>query len=284
MKIITIGAGFLASHLPYIQHHGRISSDVGSINRFIDEYKPDVIVNAIGKTGRPNIDWCEFNKVETYTSNVVIPLMLASECEKRDIRLITYGSGCIYTGPSPYVQTYCEYDSYDCYDPGWTEEDTPNPRSYYSITKYCADLAIGSMKNVCILRLRMPISGSISKRNLISKLIGYKKVLIENNSVSFCSDIVNATQFAIDKKLSGIFHITSPKPIYHSDILSKYQMYVPDHTYEKITKQELDTITTAGRSNCILNSNKIRELGFQFLDQDEQLHECVKQYIANSKE
>ena len=280
MNIISIGNGFLASHLPYHLYHGKLLPDEGVIGRFIDEYKPDVIVNCAGKTGRPNIDWCESNKVETYTANALLPLVLASVCEKRGVRLLHYGSGCVFCGSSPHITMLDEYGDYDY---GWRETDVPNPSSYYAQCKYATDLTIGSMQNVCILRLRMPISGSPSQRNLISKLIGYQKVLIAANSVSFVDDIVNATSFAIEKGLSGMYHITSPMPLYHSQILDEYKKYVPTHTYSKIVASELDGMVAAPRSNCILDSSKIIDAGFEFGDQDKLLRVCVRQYVKNTR-
>jgi 3,5-epimerase/4-reductase len=280
MNTIIIGNGFLASHLPYTLYHNKLSPDTTSINRFIDEYKPDVIINCAGKTGRPNIDWCETHKTETYTTNTVLPLVLAAECEKRDIRLIHFGSGCVYAGSSPHITMLDEFGDHDS---GFTEDDIANPQSYYANTKLAADLALGSMSNVCILRLRMPIGSSLSQRNLISKLIGYHKVIITLNSVSFMDDIVNATAFAIEKELTGIFHITSPLPIYHSQILDEYKRYVPTHIYEKILSHELDTMVVAPRSNCILNSGKIIDKGFVFMDQDKLLRAYIRTYVKNQR-
>ena len=280
MNIITIGAGFISSYLPYTLYHNKLSPDVVSINRFIDEYKPDVIINAAGKTGRPNIDWCEEHRTETYTANTVLPLVLAAECEKRNIRMIHFGSGCVFSGVSPHITILDEFGDYDG---GFIENDIANPQSYYANTKLATDLAIGSMSNVCILRLRMPIGNSLSQRNLISKLLGYKKVLIAKNSVSFVDDIVNATAFVIEKQLSGIYHITSPYPLYHSQILDEYKHYAPTHTYEKILPHELDTIVAAPRSNCILNSNKIIDKGFVFMDQNKLLREYIRAYVKNQR-
>jgi dTDP-4-dehydrorhamnose reductase len=41
----------------------------------LDEVKPDVVINAAGKTGKPNVDWCEDHKEETLRSNDTGPLV-----------------------------------------------------------------------------------------------------------------------------------------------------------------------------------------------------------------
>src|SRR5271154_4811246 len=113
MKILTLGAGFVADHLPYDRildekrRPYRMSPHSEDIDYALSKDRADVIVNCIGRTGRPNADWCEFNKSETYEANVTLPLMIAEWCEKNKVHLIQLGSGCVYFGESPnfhYVQ------------------------------------------------------------------------------------------------------------------------------------------------------------------------------------
>lgn len=35
------------------------------IKNLIIKHQPEIVINAIGKTGRPNVDWCESNKEST---------------------------------------------------------------------------------------------------------------------------------------------------------------------------------------------------------------------------
>jgi dTDP-4-dehydrorhamnose reductase len=268
LKILTLGNGFAASHFPYETSKFRITPNENAINAILDFYKPNVIVNCAGKTGQPNVDQCELIKAETYTANVVIPLMLARECEKRNIHFVHLGSGCINYSTAPNGVS-------------WKEDDFSNPASYYSKTKYAADLALGTMDNVSILRLRMPVSDSTSPRNLLSKLIKYNKVLEEPNSITFMSDLKNAVQFVIDNKLFGIYNITSDKPLTHSVFLEEYKKYVPTHTYEKITVEQLSSMVVATRSNCVLDNSKIKSKGFVFADTDARVREVVKAFVEN---
>jgi 3,5-epimerase/4-reductase len=68
--------------------------DMASISAALDEIKPDCVINCAGKTGRPNIDWCEDHRVETVESNVIGTLVVASECAKRGIHLTVLATGC----------------------------------------------------------------------------------------------------------------------------------------------------------------------------------------------
>ena len=133
MKVLTLGNGFVANHLNYSICEDRVLPDSKQISNILDKYKPDVIVNCVGKTGRPNVDWCELHKEETATANIAIPVLLAEECAKRSIYMIQIGSGCIFFGPSPNKEPIRKYDIIigdpPMKDAGWKEDDFANPKS-----------------------------------------------------------------------------------------------------------------------------------------------------------
>lgn len=286
MKIITIGNGFVASHLPYEIANYRLTPDEDDVRGFLSVYKPDVVINCIGFCGSPNIDQCENLKSKTYMTNVVLPLMLAQQCEKYGIRMIHIGSGCIFSGRSPnYRYAYDPHDLYDPYtkDTGWKEENYANPQSYYSKTKYACDLAIGSLKNVTTLRIRMPISTKNIPRNFINKVKGYDKIIDIPNSVTFMDDFVRCVDWAIKEQKTGIFHVTNPNPISAAQVMIEYQKYIPNHKFSIIDEEELDKITIAKRSNCILNTDKLSLAGFNMTPSEDALKECMLNYYLNKR-
>lgn len=294
LNVITIGRGFVANHLPYKIAEDRFYPRYSSIGEFLDYYNPDVVVNCIGFTGGAgrNIDGCEERKKKTFDTNTVLPIMIAQACESRGIRVIQIGSGCIYYGPSPRDNS-CEGNVYvnDKFvgremswdEPGWEEDDAADPESTYSKSKYACDLVLGTMENVTTLRIRMPISWKNEPRNLISKLIGYKRVVERPNSVTFMNDLSRSVDWAIYSGAVGTYHVTSPKPITHSQILNEYKKYVPEHEFESISEEELNKLVSAPRSNCILDSSKIISQGFKFEDQDQALEEYVRKFAESSK-
>ena len=92
----------------------------------IEKYKPTHVLNAAGVTGRPNVDWCEDNKVETVRANVLGTLTVADICAAKGIHHLLYATGCIF-----------EYDEeHQIGGQGFTEEDSANFHgSFYSHTK-----------------------------------------------------------------------------------------------------------------------------------------------------
>jgi dTDP-4-dehydrorhamnose reductase len=285
IRKVIVGNGFIASHLNYPILHDRIEASYNYIANWLDDYKPDVVINCIGYCGGANIDGCEINKSRTFQTNTILPIMLASVCAARDIRVIQIGSGCIFYGESPNAVFFKRYyDSYEARrDSGWVENDAAAPLSTYSKSKYACDLALGTMKNVTTLRIRMPISDKASPRNLISKLISYKEIVEIPNSVTFLKDLSRAVDWAVSSEATGTYHVTSPKPITHSQILNEYKKYVPEHTFNSITPDELNGLVSAPRSNCIIDSSKIMNEGFEFLNQEEELKRCVKEFAENNK-
>src|SRR5260370_7936897 len=98
MEIITLGGGFIADHLPYEKYTSHLPVDSGLFfeKNVIEKYKPDVVINCIGKTGRPNVDWCEFHKEETSLINTALPIVLAKIFNKHSIHFIHIESYFIY--------------------------------------------------------------------------------------------------------------------------------------------------------------------------------------------
>ncbi len=278
MKVLTLGSGFVADHLPYQKITERVKFNSEWIEKTFDDYKPDVIVNCLGKTGRPNVDWCEAHKEETAAGNVTLPLLLADACFKKGIHLVQIGSGCIYFGPSPY-KGHTSYAN----DPGWLETDFANPASFYSKTKYACDLMLGQMPHVTTLRIRMPVSDKDVPRNLINKLRGYKQVIDIPNSMTFMSDLTRCIEWAADNRPGGIYHVANPQPLTAARIMQEYQKYVPEHKFEVINEHQLDEMTVAKRSNCILNTDKLRRAGFKMSNSEEALAKCMAEYVKDMR-
>ncbi|MDO8583813.1 MAG: sugar phosphate nucleotidyltransferase, partial [bacterium] len=278
MTILIFGKGYIGSRMAQ-SWPGAVLSDARidqkeAVLKAIDDHKPDVIVNAAGKTGKPNIDWCETHQEETYRSNVIGPLVLAAAAAERGIHLIHLGSGCIFYGASP--------------DPrGWLEDDFANPESFYSRSKYAADLMLSRMPNVAIARLRMPIDAEPNQRNLIDKLAGYKQVINVENSATVVEDLISVIYQLAEKRATGIFHVVNPGTMRHHDLLALYQEYVdPTHACEWITNENLLArgLISRPRSNCILQSPRLAELGITMRPIQEALRDTMQKYAAHVRQ
>lgn len=208
----------------------------------LDKIKPSFVLNCAGKTGRPNVDWCETHKRETLLSNVIGPVILADLCYERNIHFTNYASGCIYSG----------------YEKEFSEEDPPNfTGSFYSFTKVEAERLL-SIYPVLQLRLRMPISDDLSPRSFIYKITHYSRVINQLNSMSILSDLLPISLDMIEKRKTGVYNFCNPGPVSHNQILELYKKYVdPDFTWENFSLEEQKGVLLAPRSNCVLDVSKL---------------------------
>jgi dTDP-4-dehydrorhamnose reductase len=267
MKILIFGNGFLgkqmANYLDAELSSARITSPE-DIEASITQ-KPDIIINAVAKTGRPNVDWCEDNREETYFANVEVPKMLAAYADREGIRMVQFSSGCIYEG--------------DKGGAGFTENDRPNfEGSYYSHTKAEAERALAKYDNILTLRPRMPITAIPSDRNLINKLLKYNSVIEVPNSITIIEDLLPTLRGLIEGGHTGTFNMINPEPVTHKEILELYEQYSGKSlgkTY--IPASELNV--KAPRSNTILRMNKLTSLGLGLPPTKESLKRILKRYV-----
>jgi 3,5-epimerase/4-reductase len=252
-------------------------TDATAVAHVLDTHKPDCVINTAGKTGRPNIDWCEEHKEETVSANVTGPLILLSECQKRGIYFVHLGSGCVYQGTSHPSREGIK-------GRGYTEDDPPNFfGSFYSKTKAWADSILKEFPNTLILRLRMPFDNVPSERNLIAKLKKYNRVLDVQNSLTYIPDFLNVAQTLIKKKKTGIYHIVNPGTASPYQIMELYKKVVqPDHTFERLTLDDLPEVARTGRSNCVLSCEKLKEEGIELPDVKVRLEEAMRQLIIDN--
>lgn len=219
--------------------------DYNAIYGYLSTQKPDVIINAAGKTGTPNIDRCETHKEETVLTNVNGAVNIACAAKLLGIYNVYIGSGCIYQG--------------DNNGKWFTEQDTPNyTGSFYSWTKVKAQELLEPF-DVLQLRIRMPILSKPNPRNFIDKIVKYSHVINEANSVTVVDDMLAAMKVLVEQKVTGIMDMVNPWVLYHHDMLALYKQIVdPSHTFTPISMEELlQKYTAAGRSNCMLNGHKL---------------------------
>jgi len=102
IKYLIFGKGYLGKKFNDFLEDSSISDlrieNKESVIKEIEKYNPDFVINCVGKTGRPNVDWCEDHKEETTFSNITVPLMIASACQETSKKMVHIGSGCIYNG------------------------------------------------------------------------------------------------------------------------------------------------------------------------------------------
>ena len=269
-KYLILGNGYIGNKLNGFLDDSVLSDvrikKIEDVKKEIEKHNPEFVINAIGKTGRPNIDWCETNKEETFFSNVVVPAMIAEVCHDIKKRMVHIGSGCIFSGDND--------------GRGFSEDDAPNFNgSFYARTKIMSENLLKGY-DVLQLRIRLPFDGMRDERNLITKLLRYDKILDVPNSVTYCKDFLIAAKKLMDIKATGIFNIVNPGVESHKDLLDLYNSYSnAKKDFKLISEKELSKLVKAGRSNCVLSTKKIESLGIKMLSVENALKESVRRYV-----
>ena len=273
-KILLLGStGFIGSHFKTALPDAgfEVSSprievrDYTAIKNEVDKLRPDIIINATGMTGRPNVDWCETHPAKTFSVNVGGSVNIASVAKEFDIYMVQMSSGCVYEGDND--------------GKGFTEESEPNfYGSVYSRSRICSEMTLKEFDNVLQLRIRIPITSKPSPKNLIDKLLKYDKIINIKNSCTVIEDFVPASIELIKRGEKGIFNMTNIGAMDHREIMTMYKEIVdPDFELKLMTEGEQDTLCMR-RSNCVLNTDKREDLGVNMPPLEESLSKVLKNY------
>ena len=170
---------------------------------FLQEAKPQFLINCAGYTGKPNVDACEKAKNDTILGNITLVESVANACDVAGVPFGHVSSGCIYSGAklridgnvrvvrnlmAPEIKPLWE-NNRDIVE-GFTEDDEPNfsfddpPCSFYSGTKAAAEKLLKQHGNHFVWRLRIPFDEWDNPRNYLTKLMTYPKLYDNANSLS----------------------------------------------------------------------------------------------------
>ena len=104
MKILIIGGGYVGNRCAHAWKDAVLADQKihskEDVLALIETHQPDVILNAAGVRGKPNVDWCESHQMDTVLGNTKLPIMIAEACQEKNIYFLHIGSGCIFYGDS----------------------------------------------------------------------------------------------------------------------------------------------------------------------------------------
>lgn len=282
MKILILGHGYVGSHLHaalaatheviVVKRNQTDYTDRATFLAFLQTNCPDVIINCSGYTGSPNVDGCEANKQDCWFYNVVAPLNVLDVARDMNVPVVHISSGCIYSG----------------YNKDYTEIDEPNfgiynsESSFYSKSKHAFE-TVSQNYPVYILRIRMPFDGTTHHKNYLYKLYKYDQLISLENSVTCLSDLCDFVHKLIanlHQIQPGIFNVVNPGRIAAENVLQIFRQHgINNNNWEIIQLENLQTV--AKRSNCILDSTKINELGLGLPEAQQSLQKHVLQLAKN---
>lgn len=271
MKYLIIGKGYIGTYLkntlPDAEFFDGRVTDADTFKFQMQEHFPShCAINCAGRTGRPNVDWCEDHKQETAEGNVMLPLILAIAFEEMKRQWFHIGSGCVYNG---YDVTYRETDEPDFAD------------SFYSRTKTWSQYILEGFYQCCVLRIRMPIGPDLHARSYVGKLLKYaaegKTLYSMKNSMTMLDDLGRVIEFLADKGHVGTWNVVNKGSLEAVEVMEMYKSLVDPTIQYKIGEvEEVQKHLKAGRSNCILAVDKLENYGFEMPHIRERLVEVMK--------
>ncbi|MCF0063892.1 NAD(P)-dependent oxidoreductase [Dyadobacter chenwenxiniae] len=196
-------------------------TDAGEVDDVLNQVKPQVIIHTAAMT---NVDQCEMEKDACWKLNVTAVEILIAACKKHDIFLEHVSTDFIFDGTSgPY-----------------SEEDEPNPISFYGWSKYAAEKAVmhsGIRWAIARTVLVYGIAHDMSRSNII---LWVKKSLEEGKAIKVVTDQFRTPTLAedlamgcfliADQGAQGIYHISG------KDFLTPYEMAIMTADYFALDK------------------------------------------------
>lgn len=196
-------------------------TDAVRVDEVLTQVKPHVIIHTAAMT---NVDQCEMEKDACWKLNVTAVEILINACKKHNIFLEHVSTDFIFDGTSgPY-----------------SEEDEPNPISFYGWSKYAAEKAVmHSDIQWAIARtvLVYGIAHDMSRSNII---LWVKKSLEEGKAIKVVTDQFRTPTLAEDLAMGcfliadqcakGVLHISG------KDFLTPYEMAIMTADYFALDK------------------------------------------------
>ena len=270
-KILILGKGFIGERLQKefdCRIDGSMINCFNDAEKLVNKYNPKIIINCIGITGKRNVDDCELEKDATLLANSFVPVILAEACLRNNIKLVHISSGCIF--------------NYDYKKNAPIKEDSQDYffRLFYSRSKIYSERALEALArdyNILITRIRIPLLNAKHPKNVLDKLIKYKKVIDVANSVTYVPDFIRAIKHLIKIDARGVYNVVNKGGLCYPKLMKVYQKYFPTFKFKVIALKKL----RLDRTNLILSTNKLEKTGFKVRNINSVLEECIKEYLKS---
>jgi dTDP-4-dehydrorhamnose reductase len=207
--LITGGGGQLASELVdridgsrAFSHAELDVADDFAVARAFEEVRPEIVFNC---AAFHNVDVCEREEDRAFEVNARAVKRLAERCAETGAKLVHLSTNYVFDGTSP--------------EP-YREDDRPNPRSVYAISKLAGEyMALSYAPDALVVRSSglYGLHGSEQKGgNFVVRMLGrargqgaLKMVADQRLQPTFTADLAVALIAAVDAGASGLLHLTN---------------------------------------------------------------------------
>lgn len=229
----------------------------------------DILLHLAAKT---NVDLCEQDKQTdlklsrdanlvgcktAWAVNVFGTDNLAKACFLSNKKIVYISTDFVFNGTKKF----------------YTEKDSPDPINWYGQTKYEGEKIVSGMKIPwLILRLSYPYRAKFVKTDFIRTLIkkmenGERLSMVTDHIIrpTFIDDLAQSLRVLLEKKSSGIFHVTGSQSVtpYDAALMAAEIFGLNKNLIDKTTREQYFK-GRAKRGFClVLKNDKIGKLGCQ---------------------
>lgn len=235
------------------------------------------VINAVGFTGRPNIDGTERERWRCLQANTVVPGVLAEVLGGMGIPWGHVSSGCIFNGARADGSGFSEED-----EPEFALTDAR--AGWYARTKWMAETLLNGLPGVKVWRMRIPFDEVDSERNYLTKLMKYERLLEVRNSISHRREFAAAAVETLVRNVpDGIYNVTNPGSILTSEVAEALQRHgICTKAFSYFSGEE-DFLAMPGRvfrASCVLRSEKLAAVGISLREVHESLDMTLRERNA----
>lgn len=172
-------------------------SDADAVRRAIQSARPDAVLNCAAYT---NVDGAEAEIELCRAANVTGAENLARECGNAGAAFVTISTDYVFDGDK---------------DGFYTEDDEPNPRGIYAISKFDGETAAMVVNpNSIIVRSGWIFgNGGTNFLSVMHRLLGegkrIKAICDSYGTPTFADDLAKRLREIAGKGVSGFFHVTN---------------------------------------------------------------------------
>lgn len=273
MKILILGDDGMLGHVvkQYFKEKGHdvkgtsltqnsdykydVMKNVSDLEKFIDGYKPDVVINCIGILNKA----AEDNKSLAVMANSYLPHYADELCKKNKIKFIHVSTDCVFDGKKGQ----------------YAEDSFKDATSFYGQSK-----ALGEVDNESSLTLRTSIVGPDRNDNGIGlfqwfmnqqvEVGGFDKVIWTGVTTI---EFAKCMEKAIENNLSGLRHVVNNKEIDKCSLLGLFKKH-----FNK-------TISITPKSDYVSNKSLIRKTDFDFeVPSYDQMVKEMSEWVSSHEE
>lgn len=186
------------------------------IQRVVDKYHPDTIINTAAMT---NVDACESDKENCYALNVGSVKSLIRLSEQHNIQLIHLSTDFIFDGENgPY-----------------SEDDQPNPLSYYGETKLQAEQLLKESSCRWVILRTIIVYGIVKDMSRSNIILWAKGALEKGNEINvvndqwrmptLAEDLAECCLLAAKKNAEGVFNASGKDMLSILELVKKVAAY-----------------------------------------------------------